>query len=84
MTAVIIDPLPYMHFFFFLSTHRTHSLKVTIDTTQRALANVEVERDILKDQMLVLQDNLASLKRDNEKAKEMRSLALEERSKVSS
>lgn len=57
---------------------------MTLEATQTALNNVEVERDNLADQLLDMQDDLASLKSDNEKAKEMRSLAIEERSKVSS
>ena len=62
---------------------RTHSLRVAVDTAQAVLGHTEEERDVLKYQVRDLQDNLVSLKRDNEKAREMRSLALEERSKVS-
>ena len=56
---------------------------MTIKTTQTTLSNIEEERDVLNGQVRDLQDELSSLKKDNEKANEMRSLALEERSKVS-
>jgi len=62
---------------------RTHSLRVAVESAQAALVSTEEERDLLQDRVLALERELASLKRDNEKVREMRSLALEERSKVS-
>ena len=73
-----LSPPPTPH-----SSSRTHTLRVTVETTQAALSNIEEERETFKEQIQDLQSELITLKRDNDKAKEMRSLALEERSKVS-
>lgn len=63
---------------------RAHSLRMAVESAQSLLGNMEAEREALRHQVRDSKDELLSLKRDNEKAREMRSLAMEEKSKVSS
>ena len=56
---------------------------MTADGLQSALSEVEESRDRLSMKLRNLKEELVSVKRDNEKANELRSLAMEERLKVS-
>ena len=79
----LIPPLLQMFDVECFVPHRTHTLRVTVESTKTALSRSEEERDALHEQLRDLQDELVTLKRDNVQANELRSLALEERSKVS-
>ena len=61
----------------------THLLKVALERRESALKEMESERDNLASHSHQLEGEVASLRRANEEAMQMRSLALEERSKVS-
>ena len=56
---------------------------MTADGLQAALSEVEESRERQLVKLRALKEELAAVKRDNEKANELRSLAMEERSKVS-
>ncbi len=66
-----------------ICVHRTHSLRVSVDSSKTRLSEYEEERTATKEKMQILQEELNSLKRDREQANHLRSQALEERSKVS-
>ena len=67
-----------------LPPHSSHLLKMAVERKDDMMRELEEEHTKLMKQCAELEEETASLQRANEEARQTRSMALEERSKVSS